>query len=83
MTENAFDVTNPIRSRWDQDGAEFVRSNKEWCARCCARLLTLNSQLKSADALELVQEWSLKEGLRALAPELVAEDAVAPLYGKL
>ena len=75
MTQTAFDMTRPLRSRWDQEGAEFVQSNNEWCARACARLLALNSQLQAADTLQLVQEWSLKDDLRALSPELVAEDA--------
>jgi len=38
-------------------------------------MLALNSQLQAADTLQLVQEWSLKDDLRALSPELVAEDA--------
>jgi len=75
MTQTAFDMTSPLRSRWDQEGAEFVQSNNEWCARACARLLALNSQLQAADTLLLVQEWSLEDSLRALSPELVAEDA--------
>ena len=75
MTQTAFDMTSPLRSRWDQEGTEFVRSNNEWCARGCARLLALNSQLQAVTTLELVQEWSLMDGLRALSPELVAEDA--------
>jgi hypothetical protein len=79
MTQTAFDMTSPLRSRWDQEGAEFVQSNNEWCARACARLLALNSQLQAADTLQLVQEWSLKDGLRALSPELVAEDAARTL----
>ena len=58
MTQTAFAMTRPLRSRWDQEGAEFVQSNSEWCARACARLLALNSQLQAADALQLVQEWS-------------------------
>ena len=56
MTQTA--MTSPLRSRWDQEGAEFVQSNNEWCARACARLLALNSQLQAADALQQVQEWS-------------------------
>jgi hypothetical protein len=32
------------------------------------RMLALNSQLQAADTLRLVQEWSLKDGLRALSP---------------
>jgi hypothetical protein len=79
MTENAFNVTRPLRSRWDQEGAEFVQTNKEWCARCCARLLALKPQLRAEAAMELAQEFSLQDALRALSPELVAEDAVAPL----
>ena len=75
MTQTAFDVTSPLRSRWDQEGAEFVQSNGEWCARCCTRLLALDPELHAVTTLELVQEWSLQDGLRALSPELVAEDA--------
>ena len=82
MTQTAFAMTSPLRSRWDQEGAEFVQSNSDWCARACARLLTLNSQLQAADALQLVQEWSLKDGLRALSPELAAEDAARTRRGK-
>jgi hypothetical protein len=80
MTENgAFDATSPLQSRWDQLGAEFVQSNKDWCARCCARLLTLKPQLRAEAAMDLAQEWSLQDALRALSPELVAEDALRPL----
>ena len=75
MTQTAFDMTSPLRSRWDQEGAEFVQSNNEWCARCCARLLAVNPGLQAVTTLELVQEWSLQDSLRALSPELVAEDA--------
>jgi hypothetical protein len=75
MTQTAFEVTCPLGSRWDQEGAEFVQSNNEWCARCCAHLLALNPGLQAVTTLELVQEWSLLDGLRALSPELVAEDA--------
>jgi hypothetical protein len=78
MTENAFDATSPLQSRWDQQGAEFVQSNNEWCARCCARLLAVNPQIQAGDTLELVREWSLQDALRALSPELVAEDALRP-----
>ena len=79
MAEDAFDATSPLRSRWDQQGAEFVQSNKEWCARCCARLLVLKPQLRAEAAMDLAQEWSLQDALRALSPELVAEDALRPL----
>jgi hypothetical protein len=79
MTDNDFDPTRPLRSRWDQEGAEFVPSNNEWCARCCARLLTLKPELRAEAAMDLAQEWSLQDALRALSPELVAEDALQPL----
>ena len=75
MEATAFDATSPLRSRWDQEGAEFVRSNDEWVARCCARLLALNAGLQPVTTLELVQDWCLQDDLRALSPELVAEDA--------
>ena len=79
MPENAFDVTSRTPSRWDQEGAEFVQSNREWCARCCTRMLTIKPQLRAEAAMELAQEWSLQDAMRALSPELVAEDALRPL----
>jgi len=83
MPEDAFDATTPLRSRWDQEGAEYVDSNAEWRERCWKRLLALNGQLGAAAALELVHDWSLKDGLRALSPELVAEDSVRPPHAGL
>jgi hypothetical protein len=79
MPEDEFDATSPLQSRWDQQGAEFVQSNKEWVARCCSRLLTLKPQLRAEAAMDLAQEWSLQDALRALSPELVAEDALRPM----
>ena len=38
----SFDQTLPQPSRWDQHGAEYVRSNIDWCARCSKRLVGLN-----------------------------------------
>ena len=83
MPEDVFDATTPLGSRWDQEGAEYVDSNAEWRERCWKRLLALNGQLGAAAALELVRDWSLKDGLRALSPELVAEDSVRPPHAGL
>ena len=69
-----FDQTRPQPSRWDQHGAEYVRSNIDWCARCSRRLVALNPGLMVEQALDLSQELSLDDTLRSKSPELVAED---------
>ena len=71
---SAFDQTLPRISRWDHDGAEYVRSGIDWCARCSKRLVALNPGLNAEQALDLAHELSLDDNLRALMPELVAED---------
>ena len=53
----------------------FVQSDSECVRVAVPARWDLNSQLQAADTLELVQEWSLRDGLRALSPELVDEDA--------
>lgn len=70
----SFDQTRPQNSRWDQDGAEYVRSSLDWCARCSRRLVALNPGLSAEQALDLAHELSGDDKLRALAPERVAED---------
>jgi hypothetical protein len=70
----SFDQTRPQPSRWDQDGAEYVRSNIDWCARCSKRLVALNPRLTVEQALDLAQELSLDDELRAKTPESVSED---------
>lgn len=71
---SSFDQTLPRPSRWDQDGAEYVRSSIDWCARCSKRLVALNPGLTAEQALDLAHDMSLDDSLRALAPERVAED---------
>jgi hypothetical protein len=70
----SFDQTLAQPSRWDQDGAEYVRSNIDWCARCSKRLVAMNPGLFAEQALDIAHEMSLDDTLRAKAPELVAED---------
>ena len=70
----SFDQTRPQPSRWDQDGAEYVRSSIDWCARCSKRLVALNPGLTVEQALDLAYELSSDDALRALMPERVAED---------
>lgn len=70
----AFNQTSPQPSRWDQDGAEYIRSNIDWCARCSKRLVALNPGLTAEQALDLASDMSLDDKLRAKSPELVAED---------
>lgn len=72
--QSTFDQTLPRPSRWDQDGAEYVRSGIDWCARCSKRLVALNPGLNAEQALDLAHQLSLDDHLRALTPELVAED---------
>jgi hypothetical protein len=70
----SFDQTQTQASRWDQDGTEYVRSNMDWVARCSKRLVGLNPGLTAGQALDLANDLSLDDALRALTPELVAED---------
>ncbi len=70
----AFDRTETRPSRWSQDGAEYVRSPLDWCARCSRRLVSLNPRLTAEQALDLSHELSLIEDVRAKSPERVAED---------
>lgn len=69
-----FDQTLPRPSRWDQDGAEYVRSSIDWCARCSKRLVAMNPGLTAAQALDLALDMSHDDDLRARMPERVAED---------
>jgi hypothetical protein len=70
----SFDQTLTQPSRWDQDGAEYVRSNIDWVARCSRRLVGLNPGLSAEGALDLARDLSLDDTLRARTPEGVAED---------
>ena len=69
----SFDQTLPPPSRWDQDGAEYIRSNLDWCARCSKRLVGLSPGLTAERALDIAHELSLDDNLRARSPEAVAE----------
>ncbi|MEO7055918.1 MAG: hypothetical protein ABI281_04495 [Caldimonas sp.] len=69
-----FDQTVPSPSRWDQDGAEYVRSSIDWCARCSKRLVAMNPALTAEQALDLALDMSHDDSLRACMPERVAED---------
>ena len=71
---STFDQTQPRHSRWDHDGAEYVRSGIDWCARCSKRLVALNPRLNAEQALDLAHNLSLNDNLRTLTPERVAED---------
>jgi hypothetical protein len=70
----SFDQTLPQPSRWDQQGAEYVRSNIDWCARCSKRLVGLNPGLTAEHAFDLAHDLSQDDNLRAMSPETVAED---------
>lgn len=70
----AFDQTLPLSSRWDQEGAEYVRSTLDWCARCSKRMVGLNPGLSAEQALDVANDLCFNDTLRALSPERVAED---------
>jgi hypothetical protein len=70
----SYDQTLPHHSRWDQDGVEYIRSNIDWCARCSKRLVGLNPGLTPEQAMDLAQDLSQDDNLRARSPESVAED---------
>jgi hypothetical protein len=70
----SFDQTLPQPSRWDQQGAEYVRSHMDWCARCSKRLVGLNPGLTAEHAFDLASDLSQDDNLRAMSPEAVAED---------
>jgi hypothetical protein len=66
--KNKFTRTRPWRSRWDQEGAEFIASDSEWCDRFSARLIALLADVDyltaSGTALELASNDALA-GARA------------------
>jgi hypothetical protein len=66
--------TSPMNSRWDADGAEYIRSSIDWCARCSKRLVGLDPRLTVEKALDLASELSLDDALRTRSPESVAEE---------
>ena len=66
--------TSPMNARWDADGAEYIRSSIDWCARCSKRLVAMNPGLTAEQALDLALDMSHDSDLRARMPELVAED---------
>src|SRR5206468_3868073 len=70
----SYDQTLPHHSRWDQQGVEYIRSNIDWCARCSKRLVGLNPGLTPEQAMDLAQDLSQDDNLRARSPESVAED---------
>ena len=72
--KDSFERTAPWRSRWDQEGAEFVASDSEWCDRVAARLIALVPGLDHFDATTLALDRPANDAGRALAPEWVAED---------
>jgi hypothetical protein len=79
--EDRFTKTMPRGSRWDQEGAEFVSSDSQWCDRFSARLIALLADvdygMATATALDLVSHHAL----RALSPEWVAEDLARAQVG--
>ena len=66
--------TTPISSRWDQEDAEFVRTDTEWCSRLATRLIAHHPGLGRQEALQLAQELADNQFQRARSPEHVADD---------
>ena len=79
--EDPFARTAPYRSRWDQAGAEFIASDSEWCDRFSARLIALVADVDYATASRTALDLAGNDGLRALAPEWVAEDLARAQVG--
>ena len=79
--KDQFTRTAPLRSRWDQEGAEFVASDSEWCDRFSARLIALLADVDYAMASSTAVELASNDALRALAPEWVAEDMARSQVG--
>ncbi len=69
-----FDRTTPMPSRWDQEDAEFVGTDSEWCMRFAAQLVALDSGLSDEKAMQLAYELSSNGYQRARRPELVADE---------
>lgn len=67
------DVTTPLRSRWDQEDAEFVASDAEWIRRCAARMADADGFLTIELATGMALELSAAGEIRARSPESVAE----------
>jgi hypothetical protein len=76
-----FTRTSPRRSRWDQEGAEFVSSDSEWCDRFSARLIALVADVDFLTATSTALDVAANHALRALAPEWVAEDLARAQMG--
>ena len=76
-----FARTAPLRSRWDQAGAEFVAADSEWCDRFSARLIALVPGLDYVEATGTALDLVSNDALRALAPEWVAEDIARAQVG--
>ena len=72
--DDRFTKTWPRRSRWDQEGAEFVSSDSEWCDRFSARLIALVADVDFLTATSTALDVAANDALRALSPEWVAED---------
>ena len=68
-----FEQTAPTPPRWDQQGAEYVRENAEWVARCARRMTQLRADLDLGQTHDLAQELSLDDSLRAKSPEAVGD----------
>lgn len=70
----AFDPTRTQSSIGNREGADPVRSDLDWCARCSKRLVGLSPALSVEQALDLASELSHDAALRLQSPECVAED---------
>ena len=79
--EDRFIKTLPRRSRWDQEGAEFVSTDSEWCDRFSARLIALAPDVDYPTATSAALDLASHHALRALSPEWVAEDLARAQVG--
>lgn len=81
MKEDPFERTAPWRSRWDQERAEFVATDSEWCDRLAARLIAIVPGVDYLSASHTAVDLAADDALRALAPEWVAEDLARAQVG--
>ena len=72
-SESPFDKTERFPSVGDQAIQPYLKSTDEWVARCRARVLQVDTVLKTDEADKLVWEMSQLERWRAMGPETAAD----------
>ena len=76
---NDYEKTTRLTPSWNLDAADYVKDNAEWSARCLARVVALDPAQSAEDAEKAVQELSVLERWRVMAPEAAADQLYAPI----